>query len=76
MNLGEYKIKHGTISPRMDSKEQEKSPGPASYVPYLNTSYKRPPAYTMRPAARAVYQPSDQWTPSPNMYLPYIPGKK
>ncbi|CAH0727420.1 unnamed protein product, partial [Brenthis ino] len=73
---GQYKIKHDTISPRIDPQEKGKNPGPGTYVPRSEVKYKRPPAYSMRPAARPDYQPSDQWSPSPNMYLPYLPGKK
>ncbi|CAH2102361.1 unnamed protein product [Euphydryas editha] len=74
---GGYKVKHGVVSPRIEvSQEKGRTPGPANYAPRSEIMYKRPPAYSMRPPAPPPYQPWDQWTPSPNMYLPRIPGKK
>ncbi|XP_050342577.1 uncharacterized protein LOC126768460 [Nymphalis io] len=74
---GNYKIKHGVVSPRIKPPDENmKGPGPGIYKPRNEIMYKRPPVYTMRPAAKPPYQPWDQWTPSPNMYWPRMPGKK
>ncbi|CAG9581502.1 unnamed protein product [Danaus chrysippus] len=74
---GLYKVKHGIMSPPLElPREKVKMPGPCNYAPNISIRYKKAPIYSMRPAARPPYQPWDQWTPSPNMYLPYIPGKK
>ncbi|XP_023934000.2 outer dense fiber protein 3-like protein 2 [Bicyclus anynana] len=77
-NKGSYRIKHGLVTPQIKTPEgNTATPGPAAYkVPSTSIQRRRPPAFTMRPAARPAYEPWDQWTPSPNMYLPHIPGKK
>ncbi|VVD05288.1 unnamed protein product [Leptidea sinapis] len=73
---GRCRITHGVVSPRYDPVDKTKTPGPASYLPKTQLSYKTPPAYTIKPRAKPKYEPWDQWTPSPNMYLPPIPQKK
>ncbi|CAH2236326.1 jg10708 [Pararge aegeria aegeria] len=75
--LGSHKIKLGLVSPRIEAPEAKTlTPGPAAYVPRTSIRYKRTPAFSIRPAARPPYEPWDQWTPSPNMYLPHQPGRK
>ncbi|KAL0901391.1 hypothetical protein ABMA27_006665 [Loxostege sticticalis] len=74
---GRYKVPCGVVSPHIEPVGQQgKQPGPANYAPAVGVRYKRPPAFTMRPAARPPYEPWDMWTPPPNMYWPPIPGKK
>ncbi|XP_039759221.1 outer dense fiber protein 3-like protein 2 [Pararge aegeria] len=74
---GSHKIKLGLVSPRIEAPEAKTlTPGPAAYVPRTSIRYKRTPAFSIRPAARPPYEPWDQWTPSPNMYLPHQPGRK
>ncbi|XP_034832738.1 ciliary microtubule associated protein 1A-like [Maniola hyperantus] len=74
---GPHKIKLGVVSPKIETPgERTITPGPAAYVPRASIQFKRQPAFSMRPPARPPYQPWDQWTPSPNMYLPDQPGKK
>ncbi|XP_045493398.1 extensin-like [Colias croceus] len=74
---GPYKIHHGVVSPRLEPPgDKTKTPGPGTHAPKSEIRYRRPPAYTMRPAAKPPYQPWDQWTPPPNMYLPAKPTKK
>ncbi|XP_075982269.1 ciliary microtubule associated protein 1A-like [Anticarsia gemmatalis] len=74
---GSYRIPGSIISPQIDEPlSKTKVPGPGTYVPRGDSRYKRPPAYTMRPAARPPYQAWDQWTPPPNMYYPPMPKRK
>ncbi|CAK1540129.1 unnamed protein product [Leptosia nina] len=74
---GPYRIRHGVVSPRLEPiSDKGKAPGPDRYAPKTQVAYKRPPAYTMRPAAKPPYQAWDMWTPPPNMYCPTMPFKK
>lgn len=74
---GRYQVRGGTaglfIEPLGD---KNKVPGPNVYKPVTHLGCRRPPAYTMRMAAKPRYEPWDMWTPSPNMYWPPIPGRK
>lgn len=73
---GIFKIPLGVVSPKIDPLgDKLKVPGPGAYTPHVRVRYKRPPSYSMRPAARPPYQPFDMWTAPPNMYYPPIPGK-
>ncbi|XP_022116731.1 extensin-1-like [Pieris rapae] len=74
---GPYRIPLGVVSPKLDPIESKgKTPGPDRYFPKSRVVFKRPPVYSMRPAAKPPYQPWDMWTPPPNMYLPAIHFKK
>ncbi|XP_059051203.1 outer dense fiber protein 3-like protein 2 [Achroia grisella] len=74
---GQYRITHCVITPHIESPyDRVKIPGPGTYAPTAVSQYKRPPSYSMRPAARPPYQAWDQWTPPPNMYYPPIPAIK
>ncbi|XP_030027598.2 outer dense fiber protein 3-like protein 2 [Manduca sexta] len=74
---GPYKITHSVVTPTIEPpRDKLKVPGPGTYIPHFGAKYKRPPAYSLRPAARPPYQPWDQWTPPPNMYCPPISCKK
>ncbi|KAM3967440.1 uncharacterized protein ACR2FA_009616 [Aphomia sociella] len=74
---GQYKITHSVVTPRINlPRDNLKVPGPGTYVSHSENRYRRPPAYSIRPASRPPYQPWDQWTPPPNMYWPPIPGIK
>ncbi|KAL4712689.1 hypothetical protein ACJJTC_007986 [Scirpophaga incertulas] len=75
---GQHKVTHGVVTPQIIPLSEKKvGPGPGAHMPQtIHIRYKRPPAFTMRPAAKPQYEPWDQWTPSPNMYCPPILGKK
>ncbi|CAB3240876.1 unnamed protein product [Arctia plantaginis] len=74
---GPFRIPGSIISPQIEPPSPKtKVPGPGTYVPRGDSRYKRTPAYTAMPKARPPYQPWDQWTPPPNLYLPPIPEKK
>ncbi|RVE48163.1 hypothetical protein evm_007223 [Chilo suppressalis] len=74
---GQYRVTHGVVTAHLEPpSDKTRVPGPGAHAPRtIQIRYKRPPAYTLRPAARPTYQPWDQWTPPPNMYCPPIPGK-
>ncbi|KAF9801606.1 hypothetical protein SFRURICE_015100 [Spodoptera frugiperda] len=63
-----YKTELGT--------DKLKRPGPGAHEPKFYVQVKRPPAYSMRLAAKAPYRSLDTWTPPPNMYCPPIPKPK
>ncbi|XP_072940927.1 uncharacterized protein [Epargyreus clarus] len=74
---GQHRITHSVVGPLRDPPGGKlKVPGPGAYTPNARLRYKRPPAYSVRPAARPPYEPWDQWTPPPNMYCPPHIGKK
>lgn len=60
-----YKTELGT--------DKLRRPGPGAHEPKFYVQVKRPPAYSMRLAAKAPYRSLDTWTPPPNMYCPPIP---
>ncbi|KAG7310550.1 hypothetical protein JYU34_003339 [Plutella xylostella] len=74
--LGPTRLTHGVMSARLAPPcLAAGDPGPAAYRPRAHAASRRPPAYSMRPAASDPPPDPDVWTPSPNMYLPPVPGK-
>ncbi|XP_049883769.1 outer dense fiber protein 3-like protein 2 [Pectinophora gossypiella] len=73
---GCHRITHSIIRPHcIPPGFRMKIPGPGAHSPQDLAQIKRPPAYSMRIAAKPPYEPYDMWTCPPNMYNPYIPKK-
>uniref|UniRef100_A0A2A4JBN4 Outer dense fiber protein 3 n=1 Tax=Heliothis virescens TaxID=7102 RepID=A0A2A4JBN4_HELVI len=71
---GGESIPGGTMAPLTEIPgDKLKVPGPGTHSPNMALQVKRPPSYSMRPAAKPPYQAFDSWTPPPNMYCPPIP---